>query len=83
MCVQNEHKLARISESHGIFNIFFNMFNIFFLQKVSLSEREYLKSKTHEQLAASRRLIEDQEQELDVRRAVLNLLSVFTYDLIL
>ena len=43
-----------------------NMF--FFFQKVSLSEREYLKSKTHEQLAASRRLIEDQEQELDVRR---------------
>jgi len=42
------------------------------LNDVSLSEREYLKSKTHEQLAASRRLIEDQEQELDTYKKNLN-----------
>lgn len=48
-------------------SILYNIF-LFFFSKVSISEREYLKSKTHEQLEASRRLIEDQEQEIDVKK---------------
>ncbi|XP_066928037.1 outer dense fiber protein 2-like isoform X1 [Clytia hemisphaerica] len=36
------------------------------LKDVSINEREYLKSKTADQLNASRRLIEDQEKELQV-----------------